>query len=587
MIYGNYLRNKYNNAAVKLADAEGVPCIMEYSKGKNMRNYEIYGNSVQGGTPSPATPIEVQSVGDLTTNLFNIADRTEIKPAFSAEANKQNFNNNVIIGIATNGYTSSGSIKDYTITENSLTFTGNAGYGIGFDFDVVAGEKYSVKCNADNPSNVIVAFVYYDSDGNYVNKDGGSVVTFKTTTIPSGVVKMVLIIRPGTLGTAINVSDIMLVNGAYTSDTMPEYEPYHKYKVPVTVCGKNLLPNSDWMSGSNNNGFNEKANVDYITEYTQNSISFNLTAWTGVSSPRFRKDSVKRIVFKVNQDAVYSDSAVNFFISIQAYDDNNTKTACKVIYSNVVADTEYVFDISALSANTWYANSTQFSFCILSRNNVINLMVYDIAYYADTDTTDYEPYHEPITTNIYLDEPLRKVGDYADYIDFKNQKVVRNIFKQSLNATSIYKKLNSVIRLGGRNESARQKYDMHMLSTIFNYHGGDWSGNTEYIFHHSNTNYNYYWSIYWNRLGLTYDGTNVYRTDDTSQTPLTDSEIVSIANEWLSTLSDKDKEIYMILDTPTEENISIPTLKTFKGTSIVSVDTFVLPSNIKTKYVIS
>lgn len=68
MIYGNYLREKYNNTAVKLADAEGVPCVMEYSKGKNLRNYEIYGNSVQDGTPTPDTPIEIQSVGDLVTD---------------------------------------------------------------------------------------------------------------------------------------------------------------------------------------------------------------------------------------------------------------------------------------------------------------------------------------------------------------------------------------------------------------------------------------------------------------------------------------------------------------------------------------
>lgn len=33
---------------------------------------------------------------------------------------------------------------------------------------------------------------------------------------------------------------------------------------------------------------------------------------------------------------------------------------------------------------------------------------------------------EEITTNIYLDEPLRKVGEFVEYIDFGNQKVVRN-----------------------------------------------------------------------------------------------------------------------------------------------------------------
>ena len=41
--------------------------------------------------------------------------------------------------------------------------------------------------------------------------------------------------------------------------------------------------------------------------------------------------------------------------------------------------------------------------------------------------TEYEPYRVPVTANIYLDEPLRKIGDYADYIDFKGQRVVRKV----------------------------------------------------------------------------------------------------------------------------------------------------------------
>lgn len=57
--------------------------------------------------------------------------------------------------------------------------------------------------------------------------------------------------------------------------------------------------------------------------------------------------------------------------------------------------------------------------------------------YGDTPTA-YEPYGYKIpvligseensnTYNIYLNEPLRKIGDYADYIDYKNKKVVRNV----------------------------------------------------------------------------------------------------------------------------------------------------------------
>lgn len=63
---------------------------------------------------------------------------------------------------------------------------------------------------------------------------------------------------------------------------------------------------------------------------------------------------------------------------------------------------------------------------------------FDVQLEFGTKATDYEPYgykipvkasndDEEITTNIYLNEPLRKVGDYADYIDFKKQKVFKNV----------------------------------------------------------------------------------------------------------------------------------------------------------------
>ena len=77
-----------------------------------------------------------------------------------------------------------------------------------------------------------------------------------------------------------------------------------------------------------------------------------------------------------------------------------------------------------------------------SDNNVVSWS--NIQCEEGTKTTEYEPYGKykiPIiinkedddgqpyseTVNIYLDEPLRKVGEYADYIDIKNKKVVRNV----------------------------------------------------------------------------------------------------------------------------------------------------------------
>ena len=206
-----------------------------------------------------------------------------------------------------------------------------------------------------------------------------------------------------------------------------------------------------------------------------------------------------------------------------------------------------------------------------------------------TDETSeyYGKYDIPIVVNdaithIYLDEPLRKVGSYADYIDFKNQKVVRNIIKRSLDIESIYRKLNNVIRFTAPGPFG--KCDYHIRSTIFGNYSG-FSFDQETVFHHPTSPFAYYWSVYWHRLGLTYDGTNVYRTEDTEQTPLTDSEIINIANKWLNTLSAKDREVYIILNTPTKKSTTLPALKTFKGTNIISVDTNISPSNIQVQYI--
>ena len=206
----------------------------------------------------------------------------------------------------------------------------------------------------------------------------------------------------------------------------------------------------------------------------------------------------------------------------------------------------------------------------------------------DAESEYYGKYDIPIvvndtTTHIYIDEvPLRKVGNYADYADFKHQKVVRNTIRRSLRIDSIYRKLNNVIRFAA--EGPFGKLDYHMCSTIFRNISG-FSNDTESIFHHPSNWYVYYWSVYWHRLGLTYDGTNVYRTDDAEQTPLTDREIINIANKWLNTLSDKYKEIYMIRSKSTEKSITLPALKTFKGTNIISVDTNISPSNIQVQYI--
>ena len=54
----------------KVESAEGVPLVLEKCvKNKRMKQLEVYGESVQNGTPTPDAPVEVESVGELVTDV--------------------------------------------------------------------------------------------------------------------------------------------------------------------------------------------------------------------------------------------------------------------------------------------------------------------------------------------------------------------------------------------------------------------------------------------------------------------------------------------------------------------------------------
>ena len=329
MLYRDYLKSKYQNTAVKLANAEGVPCVLEYSKGKNMRNYEVYANSVQDGTPSPESPVEIQSVGDLVT------------------------------------------------------------------------------------------------------------------------------------------------------DTESEY--YGKYDIPITVKGKNLFDKSI----STNPGIRNE------TVITDNSYSIGILRLNEICEI-LKPNTTYTISCEIECESIPSDVTLynillgfSIYTPVSGYSTANALikkqlSVGEIYYYSQTTTTPLKFDSGGnyrflLYRNAYKDADGNYQFpAIICRNIQIE---------EGTSSTAYEPYKGSETTHIFLDEPLRKVGDYADYIDFKNQKVVRKI---------------------------------------------------EVL-------------------------------DDTGTKTILES--------------------FGTLLIPTEENISLPALKTFKGTSIMSVDTAVLPSNIKAKYI--
>ena len=316
MLYRDYLKDKYQSTALKTAYAEGFPCVLESSKGKNIRNYEVYGNSVQDGVPTPESPVEIQSVGDLVTDT------------------ESEYYGKYDIPITVCGK----NLLPYPYYYNSRTLNG-------------------------------ITFAIYD-DGTIILNGTGEFDTVR-------IVDFILLRK----------SDISA--GTYTLSGCPTGGGVYSYRLFVTV-------------------------YNYYSD----------------GSPRYYHDMGRGTSIDVKENC-------RITISIRFGDEIGT----------------------------------------------VNSLVFKPQLEKGSSATEYEPYKGRITEHIYLDEPLRKVDDYSDYIDFKGQRVVR-------------------------------------------------------------------------KVGV---------SDNTGTKPISES---------LGALA-----------IPTEEPIPLPALKTFKGTSIISVDTSVQPSNIKAKYV--
>ena len=158
-----------------------------------LENYRIYGNTVDG-----------ESVGDRTGNLF---DGNFLQGYWAYADGKFIYVNTWIC--TTKIPCTGGQMYTYSFSKVSRWF----------------------------------GFVWYDGDGNYIstnNHQDGSNTQYRLycATAPSNAAFMAVNIAgyPYTDSVILpsNITDFMLVAGEYTSETMPNYEPYG-YKVAVTV----------------------------------------------------------------------------------------------------------------------------------------------------------------------------------------------------------------------------------------------------------------------------------------------------------------------------------------------------------------
>lgn len=307
---------------------------------------------------------------------------------------------------------------------------------------------------------------------------------------------------------------LSLLKGTITESNYEGYEPYDKYKVPVKV--KNNLYNPNTI-----------VNGMYITSSGDEVTTTNL----------FRTDyfpvlSNEEYILKCS--TTHSSNIVSF-----AWYDINKTFISRSSSSQITGEIEFK---AVAPSNAEYA------IC-----NIIN------------DSTNILITGKPVITNIYLNEPLRKIGDYADYIDYKNKKVVRSIKEATFTGNEGWV-LDS---MGLSYERVRLSLGLVYKTVYCNvgvHSDASWNETTFSVQADNEGNIRFYRPFY----------AGIITTEAT-------------LGNWKAYLSERYANgnpivLDYAIPTPTEEAIEIPEISTFKGTNIFDIDTSIKPSEIKVNY---
>ena len=191
-----------------------------------------------------------------------------------------------------------------------------------------------------------------------------------------------------------------------------------------------------------------------------------------------------------------------------------------------------------------------------------------------TVATEYEPYHKykiPVKVssfsqeeivNIYLNEPLRKVGNYKDILDFEKGQVIRNIYQEKLTTVTSKSSTSSTYYMYLTDLSKRPmvvEKVAHCISDKFN--TGDYS----------------YSQIPRNKYVI-----KTYRTNagvDRVAYSLTSSNLTDAKAE----IGDGFDVCYVLYE-PITESIELPPIPQFNGTTTYEVQTDAPPGAIQVCY---
>lgn len=339
------------------------------------------------------------------------------------------------------------------------------------------------------------------------------------------------------------------------------YEPYG-YKVPVTVEGKNLC----------NNIWEQKAiNVE-----------------TGNPTPNAKSVCCDFIPVKPNVTYSCSRTISNNYNNLRCYGANKNYLGSGGVLANKANPLP-----QGASFGTFMITDARVSyirFNDLSNSLDTKYMLVEGIYTAET-MPPYEPYHVPVTTNLYLPEPLKMVGDEAEYIDYREQKqhrVRKNLLKNTAtsrtsNGLTFTVNTDGSVTCNGRREQASTFFTIGSVTTSGKIilsgcpSGGSSASFAMRAFSATVSNPGVYYDIGDSCMLNTPD---TYNIDIRIQSNYACDNLTFYPMIRKADIEDDTYEPYI---ENTEVDVTLPALPVLPGTNTLSVGTEVQPSNVYLK----
>lgn len=184
---------------------------------------------------------------------------------------------------------------------------------------------------------------------------------------------------------------------------------FGKYKIPIKVRGKNLFNYTEAIQSAQQSLVDEGGWITLSIDNTSGTETIYSNFWTKVND-NLKTDTKYYLYLEILEKE--GDINLNLVSAHSSYKSQ--------FLWGLGEQSGYITTVSDFSDSKTMLRS--FASCKAGEKGSIK---FRIAVY-EVKQDSFEPYYNE-KYDIYLDEPLRKVGDYADYLDFKQGLIVRNV----------------------------------------------------------------------------------------------------------------------------------------------------------------